>query len=64
VAEARGTEFPVHLVKIPVRTKNSLFREQQGIACKLLKLLKDSPLRRQQGIRLQTIEIAGRIDVG
>jgi hypothetical protein len=44
--------------------KNSLFREQQGIACKLLKLLKDSPLRRQQGIRLQTIEIAGRIDVG
>jgi hypothetical protein len=24
--------------------KNSLFREQQGIACKLLKLLKDSPL--------------------
>jgi hypothetical protein len=38
---------------------NSLFREQQGIACKLLKSLQDSPLAQTTGNSLQAIEIAG-----
>jgi hypothetical protein len=43
---------------------NSLFREHQGIACKLLKLLKDSTLVQTAGNALQPLEIAGRIDAG
>jgi len=37
--------------------KNSLFREQQGIACKLLKLLKDSPPRGRQGIPRRRLKL-------
>ena len=36
---------------------NSLFREQQGIACKLLKLLNDSPPLREQGIPCRRLKL-------
>src|SRR5258707_15129216 len=36
---------------------NSLFREQQGIACKLLKLLNDSPLLREQGMLCRRLKL-------
>ena len=49
VAHGTGPEFPVHLENSLFGRNNSLFREQQGIARKLLTLLKDSPLTSQQG---------------
>jgi len=36
---------------------NSLFREQQGIACKPLKLLNDSPPLREQGIPCRRLKL-------
>jgi hypothetical protein len=58
-------EFPAHPLRTPCSDeKIPCFPDSREFARKLSTLLKDSRFRELSGIRLQAIEIAGRIDVG